>query len=74
MDSSGTRRCSNSGSIVIAVVSSAKDIILRSKQTALKFIHKPCQQRHKISADVHRVAISSHFILNVVFLKINIFC
>ena len=28
MDSSGTRMCSKSGSIVIAVVSSAKDIIL----------------------------------------------
>ena len=74
MDSSGTRTCSNSGSIVIAIVSSAKDIILRSKQTALKFIHKRRQRRHKISADVGRVAISSHFILNVVFLKINIFC
>ena len=74
MDSSGTRTCSNSGSIVIAVVSSSKDIILRSKQTALKFISKRCQRRHKISADVRRVAISSHFILNVVFLKINIFC
>ena len=74
MDSSGTRTCSKSGSIVIAVVSSAKDIILRSKQTALKFIHKRRQLRHKISADVRRVAISSYFILNVVFLKINIFC
>ena len=74
MDSSGTRTCSKSGSIVIAVVSSAKDIILRSKQTALKFIHKRRQLRHKISPDVRRVAISSHFILNVVFLKINIFC
>ena len=30
MASSGTRTCSNSGSSVIAVVSSAKDIILRS--------------------------------------------
>ena len=71
MDSSGTRTCSNSGSIVIAVVSSAKDIILRSKETALKFMHK----RHKISADMRQVAISSQFILNVhvVFLKINIF-
>ena len=74
MDSSGTRTCSNSGSIVIAVVSSPKDIILRGKQTALKFIHKRCQRRHKMSADVRRVAISSHFILNVVFLKINNFC
>ena len=74
MDSSGTRTCSNSGSIVIAVVSSAKDIILRSKETALKFMHKRRQRRHKISADMRRVAISSHFILNVVFLKINIFC
>ena len=74
MDSSGTRLCSNSWSIVIAVVSRGKDIILRSKQTALKFIHKRCQRRHKISADVRRVAISSHFILNVVFLKIYIFC
>ena len=73
MDSSGARTCSNSGSIVIAVVSSAKDIILRSKQAALKFIHKRCQRRHKFSADVRLVAISSHFILNVVFLKINIF-
>ena len=73
MDSSGMRMCANSGSIVIAIVSSSKDIILRSKQTALKFIHKRRQQRHKISADVRRVAISSHFILNVVFLKINIF-
>ena len=73
MNSSGTRTCSNRGSIVIAVVSSAKDIILRSKQTALKFIHKRCERRHKISADVRRVAISSNFILNVVFLKINIF-
>ena len=35
MDSSGTKTCSNSGSIVIAVVSSAKDIILRSKQTVV---------------------------------------
>ena len=67
MDSSGKRTCSNSGSIVIAVVSSAKDIISRSKQTALKFIHKSCKRRHKISADVDRVAISSYFILNVVF-------
>ena len=34
MDSSGKRKLSNSGSIVIAVVLSAKDIILRrSKQT-----------------------------------------
>ena len=74
MDSSGTRTCSNSGSIVIAVMSSAKDIILRSKRSALQFIHKRFQRRHKISADVRRVAISSHFILNVVFLKINIFC
>ena len=74
MDSSGTRTCSNCGSIVIAVVSSAKDSILRSKQTALMFIHKRRQRRHKISADVRRVAISSHFIFNVVFLKINIFC
>ena len=74
MDSSGTRTCSNSESIFIAFVSSAKDIILRSKQTALKFIHKRRQRRHKISADVRQVAISSHFILNVVFLKINIFC
>ena len=73
MDSSGTRTCSNSGSIVIAVVSSVKDIILRSKQTALKFIHKRCQRRHKTSADVRRVAISSHFNLNVVFSKNNIF-
>ena len=73
MDCSGTRTISNSGSIVIAVVSSAKDIILRSKQTSLKFIHKRRQRRHKISADVRRVAISSHFILNVVFLKINSF-
>ena len=30
MDSSGMRTCSKSGSSVIAVVSSAKDIILRS--------------------------------------------
>ena len=60
--------------VVIAVMSSAKDIILRSKQTALQFIHKRCQRRHKISADVRRVVISNHFILNVVFLKINIFC
>ena len=52
---------------------SAKDIILRSKQTALIFIHKRCQRRHKISVDVRRVAISSHFILNVVFLEIDIF-
>ena len=74
MDSSGTRTCSNSCSTVIAVVSSMKDIIWRSKQTALKFIHKRCQRRHKISADMRRVAISSHFIFNVVFLKINIFC
>ena len=74
MDSSGTRTCSNSGSIVISVVSSVKDIILRSKQTALKSIHKRFKRRHKISADVRRVAISSHFILNVIFLKINIFC
>ena len=73
MESSGTKTLSNSGSIVIAVVSSAKDIVLRSKQTALKFIHKRRQRRHKISADVRRVAISSHFILNVVFLKTNIF-
>ena len=73
IDSSGARTCSNSRSIVIAVVSSAKDIILRSKQTALKFVHKRCQLRHKISADVRRVAISIHFIFNVVFLKINIF-
>ena len=36
MDSSGTRTCTNSGPIVIAVVSSAKDIILiRSKQTVV---------------------------------------
>ena len=69
MESSGTRTCSNSGSIVIAVVSSAKDIILRSKE----FMHKCRQRRHKIRADMRRVAISSHFILNVVFLKINIF-
>ena len=74
IDSSGTRTCSNSEYIVIAVVLSAKDIILRSKQTALKFIHKRCQGRYKISADMRRVAISSHFILNVGFLKINIFC
>ena len=74
IDSSGTRTCLNSESIVIAVVSSAKDIILRSKQTALKFIHKRCQRSHKISADVCGVAISSHFILNVGFLKIIIFC
>ena len=74
MNSSDGRTCSNSGSIVNAVVTSAKDIILRSKQTALKFIHKHCQRRHKISADVRWVAISSHFILNVVFLMINIFC
>ena len=74
MDNSGTRTCSNSGSIVIAVVSSMKDIILKIKQTALMFIHKRCQQRHKISADVRQVAISSHFNLNVVFLKNNIFC
>ena len=67
IDSSGMRMCSNSGSIVIAVVSSAKDIILRSRQSALKFIHKRSQQRHKISADVRRVVISSHFLLNVVF-------
>ena len=73
MDSSGTRTCSNSGSIVLAVVSSVKDIILRSKQTVLKFIHKRCQRRHKISADMRRVAISSHFHLNVVFLKNNTF-
>ena len=73
MDRSGTRTCSESGSIVIAVVSSAKDIILRSKQTALKFIQKRRQRRHKISADVHRVAIRSQLILNVVFLKVNIF-
>ena len=73
MDSSGTRTCSKSGSIVIAAVSSAKDIILRSKQTALKFIHKRRQRRHKISTDVRWVAIGSHFILNVVFLKSIIF-
>ena len=73
MDSSGTKTCSNSRSIVIAVVSSVKDIILRSKQTALKFIHRRCQRRHKISADVRRVAISTYFDLNVVFLKNNIF-
>ena len=74
MDNSGTRTCSNSGFIVIAVVSSVMDIILKSKQTAMKFIHKGCQRRHKISADVRQVAISSHFYLNVVFLKNNIFC
>ena len=74
MDHSGTRTCSKSGPIVIAVVSNAKDIILRSKQTALKFIHKRRQRRQKISADVRRVPISSHFVLNVVFLKTNIFC
>ena len=74
MDISGTRTCSNSESIVIAVASIARDIILRSKKTALKFIYKRCQRRHKISADVRRVAINSHFILNVVFLKINMFC
>ena len=73
MDNSGTRTCSNSGSIVIAVVSSVKDTILRNKPTALKFIHKRCQRRHKISADVRRVAVSSHFNLNVVFLKIIFF-
>ena len=69
MDSSGTRTCANSGSIVVAVVSSAK----ASKQTALRFIKKRCQRRHKISAEVRRVAISSIFILNVAFLEINIF-
>ena len=74
MDSSGKRTCSNSGYIVIAFVSSVKDIILRSKQTALNVIHKRCQRRHKISADVRRVAISSHFNLNAVFLKNNIYC
>ena len=73
MDNSGTRTCSNSGSIVIAVVSSMKDIILKIKQTALMFKHKRCQRRHKISADVRQVAISNHFNLNVVFLKNNIF-
>ena len=41
--------------------------------SALKFIQSRRQRRHKISADVRRVAISSHFILIVVFLKINIF-
>ena len=74
MGSSDMRMCLNSGSIVIAVVSSAKDIILRSKQTALKFTHKRCQRHNKISADVRWVAISSHFNLSVVFLHINIFC
>ena len=56
-----------------SIVSSVKDIILRSKQTALKSIHKRCKRRHKISAVVRRVAISSHFILNVVFLKLIFF-
>ena len=78
MDNSGTRASLNSGSIDIAVMSSAKDIALRKKvsrlSSALKFIHFSRQRRHKISADVRRVAISSHFILIVVSLKINFVC
>ena len=75
MDSSGTRTCSNSGSIVIADVSSAKDIILRRTQTVV------CLEIHTLISSMalenqRRLvpgAISSNYILNVVFLKINIF-
>ena len=76
MDSSGTRTCSNSVSIIIAVQSSAKDIILRRSQPNVV-----CLEAHaltssttsQISPGMRWVAIGSHFILKVVRLKINIF-
>ena len=55
MDNSGKRMCSNSRSIVIAVVSSAKDNILRSKQTVV------CLEDHTLTSQNQRLrAPGSH--------------
>ena len=67
------RTYSNSVSIAIAVVSIAYDVILRGSKQTIAGLEVHTLTSHKISADVRRVAINSHFILNVVFLKINIF-
>ena len=73
MNINSIRTCSYSECIVIAVVSSAKDIILRRNNQIVVCFYVSHWRRHAICAEVHRVAHSDHFVLDVDFYRIGTF-